>query len=462
MANTPPRFVGVIDIGKTNAKFAVVDLASRSEIAVRKMPNTVLESGIYPHFDVEGMWTFLTDAIAVLNASHKLDALSITTHGASAALVGEDGALVLPVLDYEYAGPDELDGEYNQARPAFAESFTPPLPGGLNLGKQLFWQARRFPEAFAKAKWILTYPQYWSLLLTGVAASEITSIGCHTDLWDFNAEQFSSLVRKEDWTNKFPPIRPASDALGPVRPDLARRLGLPEGIPVHCGIHDSNASLLPHVLTRTPPFAVVSTGTWVVICAPGGDLVHLDPARDSFSNIDALGRHVPSARFMGGREFSLLTNGESPAPVDAVINRVLDDNLLLLPSVVEGSGPFPHRKARWNHAPETLDKDTRYTVISFYLALVTAECLTLAGAKGETVVEGPFASNPLFITMLAAATGRPVEAQTSSATGTSIGAALLANMESKVVAPPLQHGWMAGDEAKLQAYVTAWRKALAQ
>jgi sugar (pentulose or hexulose) kinase len=462
MANIPPRFVGVIDIGKTNAKFAVVDLESRSEIAVRKMPNTVLQRGTYPQFDVEVLWTFLTGAIAELNAIHKLDALSITTHGASAALVAEDGSLVLPVLDYEHAGPDALDADYSKVRPPFSESFTPPLPGGLNLGKQLFWQARRFPEAFAKAKWILTYPQYWSFRLTGVAASEITSIGCHTDLWDFNAEQFSSLVRNEGWTEKFPPIRPASDALGPVLPELAQRLGLPEGIPVHCGIHDSNASLLPHVLTRTPPFAVVSTGTWVVICAPGGDLVHLDPARDSFSNIDALGHHVPSARFMGGREFSLLTNGETPAPVDAVINRVLDESLLLLPSVVEGSGPFPHRKAQWTHAPETLDEDTRHTVISFYLALVTAECLNLAGAKGETVVEGPFASNPLFITMLAAATGRPVEAQTSSATGTSIGAALLANMESEVVTPPLQNGWTGADATKLDAYVQAWRKALAQ
>ena len=41
---------------------------------------------------------------------------------------------------------------------------------------------------------------------------------------------------------------------------------------------------------------MVSTGTWVVLFAVGGDLDHLDPARDTLANVDALGRAVPSAR----------------------------------------------------------------------------------------------------------------------------------------------------------------------
>lgn len=28
------------------------------------------------------------------------------------------------------------------------------------------------------------YPQYWALRLTGIAANEVTSLGCHTDLWN--------------------------------------------------------------------------------------------------------------------------------------------------------------------------------------------------------------------------------------------------------------------------------------
>ena len=244
---TVPRVAGVIDIGKTNAKFALVDLKTRSEIAVRKAPNTVLIEGPYPHFDVERLWDFLSGAIVELNREHQVDALSVTTHGASAALLDADGNLALPVLDYEYAGPDAFAADYDAARPSFAESFSPRLPMGLNLGAQLFWQARAFPAAFGRAQSIVTYPQYWSYRLSGVLASEITSLGCHTDLWNFQTDLYSSLVVKQRWLEKMPGVRLASDVLGPVRPELMARFGLSRPVPVICGIHDSNASLLPHI-----------------------------------------------------------------------------------------------------------------------------------------------------------------------------------------------------------------------
>lgn len=39
-----PRFVAVIDIGKTNAKLALVDLDMRAEIAALRQPNRPLVS----------------------------------------------------------------------------------------------------------------------------------------------------------------------------------------------------------------------------------------------------------------------------------------------------------------------------------------------------------------------------------------------------------------------------------
>lgn len=458
---TAPQIAGVIDIGKTNAKFALVDLRTRSEIAVRKAPNTVRMDGPYPHFDIDRLWDFLSGAIVELNREHKVDALSVTTHGASAALLDADGDLALPVLDYEYAGPDVFSAEYNAARPSFAECFSPRLPMGLNLGAQLFWQSRAFPGAFADTQAIVTYPQYWSYRLSGVLASEITSLGCHTDLWNFQTDLYSSLVVKQGWLEKMPTVRLASDVLGPVRPELMARFGLSRPVPVICGIHDSNASLLPHLLARHPPFAVVSTGTWVIVCAPGAELSELDPARDCLANIDAFGRPVASARFMGGREFSLLVGDEPVEPGEAVIDNVLGDAILLLPSVVEGSGPFPHRKAHWSVPRDTLDREAVFAVTSFYLAMMTAECLKLSGAAGETVVEGPFASNWLFTEMLAAATGRPVVAMAASATGTSIGAALLSDVvHAKLAATAIAPDSPSPRVAAMARYADLWRAAV--
>ena len=451
---TRPRFIGVIEISKTEARVASVDLDARTAIAARTLPGSVLHGAPYPHFDTEATWAFVCDSLAELNREHPLDALSVAAHGACAALVDETGALSLPVLDYEYPGPETLLAEYNSVRPDWLESFTPRLPDGLNLGAQLFWQARCFPEPFARTKWILPYPQYWSYRLTGVPSSETTSLGCHTDLWNFQTDLYSSLVMRQEWLEKMPDVHAASDILGTTAAEVSKRLGLARPLPVCAGMNAANASLLAHQLNRDKPFAVVSTGTWVVVYAPGGDLEHLNPARDTLANIDALGRHVPSARFMGGREFEALTGGVSITPSQKAIARVLAARIMLLPSVTEGSGPFPHSKARWTTPQADLDSETLYTVVSFYLALMTAECLALTGAEGDIVVEGPFARNECFVAMLGAAAGRAVEPNTANASGAILGAAMLARMEPDIeaaTAAPRQ------PSALMAAYARAWR-----
>ncbi|MDX8435942.1 FGGY-family carbohydrate kinase [Mesorhizobium abyssinicae] len=450
------RHVAVIDIGKTNAKVALVDLATLRETALRRSANAPLTDGPYPQHDIERLWTFILDSLAELHREQRIDAISITTHGATAVLVDADGGLALPVLDYEFPGPDDFADDYDLIRPPFAETGTPRLPAGLNIGAQLLWQRRRFPAEFSKVAAILMYPQYWAQRLTGVTANEVTSLGCHTDLWNPWKSDYSTLVDKMGWRRLMAPVRPAKDRLGPILPALARLTGLDPQTPVFCGLHDSNASLLPHLLSDAPRFSVVSTGTWVVSMAVGGGKVELDPARDTLVNVNALGDPVPSARFMGGREFSLLTDGQPQDWSEDCVAAVLARRTLLLPSTQQGSGPFPHRQPQWLNADGT-SGDERFVAISFYLALMTATCLELIGGGGPTTVEGPFARNRLFIRMLAAATGRPVIASEAT-TGTSIGAALLAS--ERHVALGKGERTDIPDDPAWSGYAGAWRTAL--
>ena len=164
---------------------------------------------------------------------------------------------------------------------------------------------------------------------------------------------------------------------------------------------------------------------------------------------------------MGGREFSLLVDGKPPIADEATIHRVLEEQLFLLPSVVEGSGPFPDRHAAWSKPADSFDASTRFVVVSFYLALMTAECLALAGAEGDIVVEGPFAGNELFLAMLGAATRRPVVPMRASATGTSIGAAMLAVAQPM---PRLNRGepivLLPARATAMAAYAEHWRSVL--
>lgn len=454
---TAPRHVAVVDIGKTNAKVALVDLETRTEIAARRQPNRPLKDGPYPHHDVDALWAFVLDGLASLGREHPVDAISVTTHGATAALVDARGDLVLPVLDYEFDGPDRLRDEYEAVRPPFAETGSPRLPIGLNLGAQIFWLEKSFPEAFAKLHAILCYPQFWTAKLTGVQASEVTSLGCHTDLWNPHASRFSSLVETRGWQKLFPPLRKASDILGPLRPEIAAQTGLDPATPVLCGIHDSNASLLPHLLSRKPPFAVVSTGTWVVSMAVGARSTTLDPTRDTLVNVNALGDPVPSARFMGGREFELLMAGEGTEWIDADIDAVLSQKIMLLPSIQRGSGPFPEGHRGWVGAEPKGGE--RLVAASFYLGLMTATCLRLIGARGDIVVEGPLGANRPFVSMLAQAAGcRVVVPDEGNVTGTSVGAALLCGGRDHVLASDDGLTARAIPDERFQSYAALWLK----
>ncbi|MGO6845559.1 carbohydrate kinase (plasmid) [Rhizobium ruizarguesonis] len=458
MNATSYRRIAVLDIGKTNAKVVVLDSETGAEIAVLKRPNIAIKTGLYPHYDVEALWSFALDALKSLAREPGFDAISITTHGASAALLARDGTLAMPVIDYEHEYPQDIRDAYTRLRPSFDETFSPRLAMGLNVGAQLHYQKTAFPEEFARVATILTYAQYWTARLTGVAANELTSLGCHTDLWNPRAGRYSSLVDRLAIGDLMAPIRSAFDALGPVLPDIAAELGLAAPVPVYCGIHDSNASLLPHLVHRAAPFAVVSTGTWVINFGVGGDLAHLDPKRDALANVDAYGRAVPSSRFMGGREFEILSAEIGPVDekdAQAAIGPVIDKGMMLLPNIAPGSGPFPGKARRWIGAEEASSEE-RSAAACLYLALMTDACLGLIGAKGPVIVEGPFALNETYLQLLAALTSREVMALPGS-TGTSQGAALLTGIRpvsgAETHVPPT-------DIPGLAAYRTRWYAAM--
>ena len=418
------RHIAVIDIGKTNAKLALVDLDTLTEVSVVTRPNAVLAGPPWPHFDTEGHWVFLLSALRDMHAQHHIDAISVTTHGASVVLLENDGTLAAPILDYEHPIPEDVAAAYDALRPSFAETGSPRLSGGLNVGAQLHYQFAQDPTLLARTDQIIGYPQYWGHRLTGKTATDVTSIGCHTDLWEPYEGRLSTLAARLGVTDKMAPVRKSSDVLGTILPEIAAQTGLDITTPVACGIHDSNASLYPHLLTQDGPFSIVSTGTWVVVMTVGEGVTRLDANRDTLINVNALGDPVPSARFMGGREFEAIQGWHPFTTVQADVEHVLDSGLMLMPSVETGTGPFQGREMTWNGAEPAQGSGVRSVALSYYLALMTDTCLRLTDATGPVIVEGPFSQNQHYLDMLAAVTGRPVQ-RCHSATGTSVGAALL-------------------------------------
>ncbi len=138
--------VAVLDIGKTNVKLATFAGDGRL-LWERSMPNRVVREPPYPHADVKKIWDFLVGALSEANETHPVDSIVATTHACTGAFV-DDGGLLLPAMDYEFAGVDEIEPLYSSLRPPFVETFSPTLPAGLNLGRQIAWAEAPFPRCF--------------------------------------------------------------------------------------------------------------------------------------------------------------------------------------------------------------------------------------------------------------------------------------------------------------------------
>jgi L-fuculokinase len=446
--------VAVLDVGKTHVKVVLFD-DDGAALAERVATNAALPPDTqwpYPRLDVETIWSFLIASLKDLNQVAPIAAISISAHGAAGAMIDESGANP-PPMDYEFAGFGELDAEYDAIRPAFAETLSPRAPRGLNLGRSLYFYERRYPEAFARARAFLMYPQYWLWRLTGVLASEVTSLACHGDLWKPREAALSSLVVKRGWTRLIPPLRNAWDAF-PILPSVAAKAGVSPATRVHCGAHDSNLSLVPHIVSRRGPFTVVSTGTWVILMAVGGT-GPLDPAWDMLANVDVTGRPTPCARLMGGREFAALAG---PAPAEITpddVAALVATGALALPAFSDQGGPFTQRVGRIEGpAPQT--PAARTALATLYVALMTKLMLDKLEAPGDWIVEGGFAKTPAFAALLAALAPERRVLLAATTAGAAEGAARLAHWGSP--APQIESRTSARWTVPgLADYATRWR-----
>ncbi len=422
------RVVAVLDIGKTNIKICLMDAQTGVLKDVIKRSNGVKDHGLYPHIDVNAIWLWIKDTFISLTPNYFIGSIAITTHGATAACMKGD-ELALPVLDYEYDGIDECLAEYEQWRAPFSETFSPLLPQGLNLGKQLYWQQSKFPEVFSEVTEILLYPQYWGFLLSGQKASEVTSLGCHTDLWSPFARQFSQLAKKQGWDKLFPPLIETGAKLGNILPAFAEETGLPKNCAIFNGIHDSNASLVPYISKPLDSLTVISSGTWTVIATINGDLDSLDERKDMLANVDAYGRATPTIRFMGGREWEVLRSDVEGSLEDVAF--ILENGVFALPSFASGGGPFAQCEGRIDARGLSLTAGQKSALADVYVALMTDYCMDMLGESNTVVVEGAFSNNLNFLTLLSSLKANSEIYASRDVTGTAGGAALLSNKSLK-------------------------------
>ena len=465
--------VAVIDIGMTNKKVAIYDEKLAILDSVSRTFEPIMVEGIETH-DLEGMEAWFLDRLARFAGGYPIKAIAVTTHGATIVCVGPDGRPCAPCVYYTHEPGEAFQERFYAAAgdPAALQerTGTPRLSALINPSKGMFFLKERFPSELARSELVLNYPQYWGYRLTGVAGAEGTYTGCHSYLWDWKSSCISSVAEVLGIRDKMPgEIRDSWSVLGTVKPEVSARTGLESDTIVTMGIHDSNASLLPHIVKSAGrDFVLNSTGTWCVLMHPQDEYGFApgELGKVVFFNRSAFNKPVKTAIFLGGMEYEKWSGlaaalsgdarvagaGEAvgasaaaaePTPADyrAILR---GKSVFILPELVPGSGQFPGSNARAVEAgreyaladiesrasvpPFLRDRRKALAALNLSLALQTLVALERCGLRpgAEIFTEGGFRRNADYNAILAAALSGNALRLTDMAEATSFGAAMTA------------------------------------
>lgn len=443
----PLPVTAVFDIGKTNKKFLLFDESYHvTHHSQTTLPLTTDDDGD-PCDDLDELigWMRETFEEVLTDKRFTIGSMNFTTYGASLVHLDDKRKSVTPLYDYLKAYPGDLLHDFYAkygGKETFSQTTASPSLGMLNSGLQLYWLKYRKPKVFQKIRHSLHFPQFASFLFTGYLCSELTSIGCHTAMWDFTSNSYHEWVDKEGLRPLLPPIVPATNH------KLINYKG--KEIRTGVGVHDSSASLAPYLVAMKEPFLLVSTGTWSITLNPYNKSLLSDEelSRDCLNFMNVYGRQVRASRFLLGKEYEYqkeklkkrfgVSSSEQEVTFDEhLMNRLLGEghiNRLIL-ETVGGSGPYPQKSDQeWDVSGFKTYEEAYHQLMMDLVSIQTDSIrLTMDNEKiSEIIVTGGFSKNEMFMKLLATRfPGKQVYTANLS-DSTALGAALLIGYKQKI------------------------------
>jgi sugar (pentulose or hexulose) kinase len=409
--------IAIFDIGKTNKKFFLFD---RNYHVVYETATTIDASEddgeTCENLPALSAWMKQTMDDALFDKRFHIKALNFSAYGASFVHLDKRGLPTTPLYSYMKHYPQDLlhtfYQTYGDKENISLETASPPL-GMLNSGLQLYWLRHRKPALFKRIKYSLHLPQYCNYLFTNKAYSEITSIGCHTALWDFRRKEYHSWVKQENLHKLFPEICPTST-----------KMDIPLGKHKFCagiGIHNSSAALIPYLACIQQPFLLLSTGTWSIAFNPFNE----DPLTAGELNKDCLaymspeGKPVKASRLFLGQEhdyyekkIATYFNKDTPYHKTVKFDKQMVQQLLhenntrkkFFPHTMEVGGYPAFKKSKIVDLSLFHSYEEAYHQLN--IDLMAMQAMTVETAMGNTTIKkmymtGGFCDNILFMQLLA-------------------------------------------------------------
>lgn len=291
----------IFDIGKTNKKIFLFDEQYKIlyEESTR-LEETKDEDG-FACEDINALTTWVQQKFSaiVLRKDIEVKAVNFSAYGASFVHLNNSKKPITPLYNYLKPFPEKLKQQFYDTyggENLIAKQTASPVLGSLNSGLQLYRLKYAQPEVYEQIKYSLHLPQYLSFIISSGITSDITSIGCHTHLWNFQKYTYHDWVYKEEFDKNFPPVYNSDKTISILNDGRKISVGI--------GLHDSSAALIPYLKSFAEPFVLISTGTWCISLNPFNSsmLTDYELHNDCLCYLSYEGKPVKASRLFAGFE----------------------------------------------------------------------------------------------------------------------------------------------------------------
>ena len=403
--------IAIFDVGKTNKKLFLFDEQYKIIGEEACMLSETKDDEGETCEDLDGLTAWVMGSLSKWGRRRDLQirAVNFSAYGASLVHIGADGRPVAPLYNYLKPYPAALkEGFYAKygGEVTFSMLTASPVLGSLNSGMQLYRIKHQQPALFDRIKYSLHLPQYLAWLLTGIACSELTSIGCHTNLWNFSQQHYHEWVYREGIFDKLAPMLPPGTVLPVNVPGyLQAPPGLLRGSVVGIGLHDSSAAMIPYLESFREPFVLISTGTWCISMNPFNNtpLTVGELKQDCLCYMSFQGNPVKSARLFAGYEHEQAVKQLAEhyhKALDYYTTVAYDQRYLPAPGSASGDGGSKGR----NEDAQTYEEAYHRLLADIMEQQVVSTQLVLKDTLTKRIfVDGGFGKNPVYMHLLAEA-----------------------------------------------------------
>lgn len=419
--------IAIFDVGKTNKKLFLFDehynlVFERSA----KFLETVDDDGD-PCENLESLRLSVFDSLHQVfrMKQYEIKAINFASYGASLVYVDEVGMPLTPLYNYLKAYPQELSADlYAQygGASAFSLATASPMLGSLNAGLQLLRLKKEKPAIFKQLKYALHLPQYLSFLISGTYYTDMTSIGCHTAMWDFAHKKYHPWLEEEGLLEKMAPITSGKEVFAATFPSNTYKVGT--------GFHDSSSALIPYLINFHEPFVLISTGTWCITMNPFAEtqLTEMELHQDCLCYMTYDGTPVKASRLFAGYEHEIQAKkiADYYAVAASKFRSIEIDWDIIASLTLAGTSGDLHAFAKRDLTSFAGYVEAYHTLIyDLVQAQVQATKLVLPtnGTK-RIFVDGGFSKNSLYMNLLAHSFPAMEVYAASMAQATALGAAL--------------------------------------